>query len=651
MPEETYLEFLANSVQFIQITDEITPPIDPNLLESLMAPPKKEILLLIWSDIVDGDLIDKINTIPSKHVAIIVKEKSPSLRRAEMLLNTTIRTIYSCQNRKISAEDLYQVCISSVSAPRQGKSGKGIKRVLKLTETEQANEYSPFICLYSDGVLIEYAGNATIAALQLKGKRASALYMGSMTPNYLQDLEKMIPDELGNQVLMNQYHLSSEIREQIAKFSKKFKVIDTPNQDELIHSCSMMDLPTLHKQVWKNPDAMVNSKINLILKSQDFVERFIAIQGFDNQKSAPDLDLEQARNVVESTDPSRRPKLLAYKKEVIHKPYILLNCRARGVQEELLRLLYCVSQIPQVIVAIGDRPQFKFLAETASEYESNPYYAHRSVHIVYSDIKRLPVLLKDLLHSAQFLEEEEEDLITIEVKDSFRMAQMAIDYMIGQIQSQFPKLVQEIDLKSEKSGKLIFDNLMRRHQGVHDPVLIFKNEAERKALHQFLTRITPDASKTAFPNNVDDLVVTIQSIQYLILQKPKQKLGSNEGVIEFIRTNKLQLTPLSSYVKDIENLMIRLKKETGPFPSSELEKRKVKVLESLQHIDFIIRQIQLQFAFLTLASDDPAAFMEFEPETINDPEQSANRSPLMEIQALKKEIENYSDTKPKESIK
>jgi len=97
--------------------------------------------------------------------------------------------------------------------------------------------------------------------------------------------------------------------------------------------------------------------------------------------------------------------------------------------------------------------------------------------------------------------------------------------------------------------------------------------------------------------------------------------------------------------------MIRLKKETGPFPSSELEKRKVKVLESLQHIDFIIRQIQLQFAFLTLASDDPAAFMEFEPETINDPEQSANRSPLMEIQALKKEIENYSDTKPKESTK
>jgi hypothetical protein len=605
------------------------------LYNCLNREPKREEILLVWAESVTGKLIAQLNNLPSKRLALIINEKSPSLRRAEMLINSNIDRICSYCGNPVTTDALFTICKNTLSNPKK-KAGNSIRRILKLTETAQQSPEKHFQCLFAEGVLIEHSSNATVASLQLKGHRASALYLGNLTPDYLAELDKIIPHDMGHQVLMNQNRMSQDEKKRIEGYSKKFKTIDSSNQQSLIHACAKMELPDLHKSVWKGPEAMLNTKINLILKKEEFAKQIFCLQGFDKEKSEPHLSLEVAGNVVDSTDPSHRPKLLHYKKEITQKQFIILNSKTRGIHEELLRLLYCVSQIPHVIIAVGPQKNFRHLLETAEAYEGNPFYSHRSVHLVFALREKLPLMIKELMQSARFMHEDE-DLFTFGIGPAFNMVQSACDILFGKIQSEYPKLIQAVDL-GESSGKIITQNLAVKQPDLKNPDRLFTQTEKRKALHTYLKHITPSSSKTTFPNTIDELVKIIKSLIFLIMEKPKNKLTPNDDLLNYIDTTKLTLTPLAAYFSDFEALMTQIDAASSHVPENKLKETAIELIEKSKHLEFIIQQVELQYSFLQLATPNPELFMNFSPDKLHNIELLAKKSPFQEISLLIKQL-------------
>ncbi|PIE90584.1 MAG: hypothetical protein CR997_04915 [Acidobacteria bacterium] len=604
------LTLLNTQVNFLPLNGFLVNAVEPETLTHLQASPSDKKISLAFSTAIDMDVIANLNRFAGEKVALIIEEKTPSLRRAEMLLGSNVVLIYSFSGDILPTWDLARICRECLHA--RSVRAKGVKRILNL-ETEEPQQENSLRKVFADGVLTEITSNPKIASLQLKGQRASGLFLSKPSASHVADISQILPDHLNAQVLLNQHNLSPEVLHEIRKCKIAFKMVNISSEDELFKICQSMALPTLTRQVWSNPDAKLNAKINLILQKKEAMEEVICLEGEKHQKGVENLSLFNSRTVADSLEATATSKLLHHKNAILEKQIIVLNANSKGIQTELIRLLYSASSISHIVIAVGTEKTYTKLLETASNYEDNPYYSQRSIHTYVCPKEKLILLLKELVESLEIVLDEEENPFHRKLFKPFETMQNHIDMLMGQIQREFPSLMAAVDLDSNESQSIILQNLLDRFARNTDEWTIFNDMALRKDFHQFLSSITPEASKTAFPDNPTDLALIIQSLIFLILKKPGPKITKNKKILTNIETMGLEITSLHSYASELETLMRSLKKALVEPLSSGFGKAKSDLDEHLNQLDFIIRQILLQWSFIQLATPDPGDFTDYKP--------------------------------------
>lgn len=617
MINKTNLMFLESQVDFYFIDDF---PRNKFIEDDLTIFEKKAIqksIAFIWADTLTDDLINKMGNIDYDKVIIVMSDRYYNLRRAEVLLGTKVERIYLYNKKEFNFYDIHEMCTFSNNSQEIKKNeNEGIKRVLNFNSLdEKGNDISDkiFFCIYDNKCLVEFTNNLNIACLQLKGKRASAIYVEETHNDVFSKILTILPKDNNKQILLNNNSLTEENENFLKANGIEFQKIDIAKEGTLVQSFDKIKLPLLNDIVWEKSSVVINKTLRELLGHSKIKNKYFAVSADISKKSEKDLEIRYEVVLRGGYQINRESKLIFYKRQIVEKEFIIINNKEISIQQDILRMLLAAGNKKYVLLALGKNKDYEHLTDLYNEMMKKSFYKSRELLYKVLSPKELVKFLETFVKEEPVVIEEVKNEVEIQVKkdntDNKKNELMKLDkdfrvafsQIIGKIIDDFMELSKNVVVSSNDSDILIVNNIMHEYNGSKNIKDIFKNKEEKKKFHKFLKSITPDSSKTEFPENTKDLVLIIKALIYKILKDYCKDSGDVNFIKKKINNINLEIDPFEKLVTELKNLMNiitdMIKEENDNIFISNL----TALLKKYSEIESKLVQLILQFNFVLLA--------------------------------------------------
>jgi len=604
--------FLEKKVDFYFISDFPKESFKEKDMDIFNTKAVDKSIAFIWADVLSEILIEKVGNVSYEQVIIIISDKKYNLRRVESLLGTRISRIYLYSGNEFNYDDIFTLCTETGKISKKIKNQDGIKRILNINF--KVHEGKKFICVFKDNCFIESPKNVKIACLQLKGKRASGIFMENLKNVSLNEISKMLPKTMSNQVLINFSNLSKSDLKMIETSETTFQQVNVKNGGDIVSTLNNIDLPLLNEMVWDKGSYLSILKLNKLLSNPPISSEYFAIAGDINDKVERKLDIFEEVILGSSYQSKSGNTLMFYKNKILQKKYIFLNHKDGLVQQDLLRMLLTAGQNKYDLIAIGNKNDYKPLIQLYEEMMKKNFYQSRELNFTISSVDELLEYIESKLNpiidkKMEQVEEKEvlsltEDDIIVRKKKLFQLEKQfrhAFSKFIGLIINDYMQLSSVIVISDKESGKMITNAIMELYRHGDDIGSVFKDRNEKKKFHFFLKSITPNSSKTEFPENTEELILIIKSLIFKILGS----FFNDRGNVIFIK-KKINLINLK--INPLEKIAAKLKKAVQFNSQMIQEVHDTEFLDYLlnlkkkcEELEIILIELLLQYNFVLLA--------------------------------------------------
>ncbi len=609
MVTKSIASFLEKQVDFYFISDF---PKD-KFMEEDLTPLKSDAITkkiaFIWAEVLNEVLVEKVGNASYEQVIIVVSDKEFKIRRAEVLLGTRIKRIYIYNGSEFNYEDLFAIC-TEFSEEHSDSKDFGIKRVLNLDF--KLNEENPFLCVYNNHCLIETPQSLQVACLQLKGKRASAIYLENIENEAIKAISKIIHQDQCNQVLLNSDNLSDENKKAISNLGVSFKTVKVDESGGLVNVVKKLELPVLNTMVWDKTEFLTLQKLNSMLKDNYFKDKVIVIGGDIDNK--PEKAFEINGEIILRADfqNTRENSLMFYKNKILEKEYVFINHKDSLIQQDLLRMLLTAGQKNYKLIAVGNKKDYIHLIQLYNEMMEKNFYKSKDFELQilrFSEITNyLEEKLKQLFIKQQPTQMPVEEITESDIKERKttlirlgRQFEIAFEKFTDNIWQDFKQLSSVVVLSDKASEKIITDSIMEQYKKGDKIADVFKDKEHKKKFHRFLKAITPESSKTEFPENTSELILIIKALIYKILDTSFNDSGNISFILKKIKEINLQVTPFESLINQTKKTTKQFIKHITDNKTTDFTDYLIALQNENKKIEEMLIEVLLQFNFVLLA--------------------------------------------------
>jgi hypothetical protein len=653
MVTKPIVSFLEKQVDFYFISDFPKDKFTENDLSPLKSDAVIKKIAFIWAEVLNEVLVEKVGNASYEQVIIVVSNRDFKIRRAEVLLGTRIKRIYIYNGSNFNYEHLFSIC-TEFSEENSSNEEYGIKRILNLDFT--FNEDKPFLCVYNNHCLIETPQSLKIACLQLKGKRASAVYLENIENEAIEAISKIIPENQCKQVLLNVDKLSDKNKETMNKLGVNFNTIKIDERGELVNVVKDIKLPVLNEMVWDKTEFLALQKLNSMLKDNYFKNKVIVIAGDIDNK--PEKAFEIGGEIVlrAGFQTSRENSLMFYKNKILEKEYVFINHKDSLIQQDLLRMLLTAGQKNYKLIAVGNQKDYIHLIQLYNEMMEKNFYKSKDFEFKIFKFSKISAYLeeklKQLLITKKHKETEVEEITKDDIKERkttlirlSRQFDIAFQKFIDNIWQDFKQLSSIVVLSDKNSEKIITDSIMEQYRKGDKITAVFKNKEQKKKFHRFLKEITPTSSKTEFPENTSELVLIIKALIYKILNKHFNDSGNIDFILKKISTINLQITPFEQLLTQTKEITKNYVNSISDNNNNDFSEYLLQLQIENRKLEELLIEIVLQFNFVLLAIPSEMIKIRYIlSKDLRNAEKRIRLSPFKQLFLIAGEIDNLLKT-------
>lgn len=649
MVSKSALMFLEKQVDFYFIDDFPRNKFKEENLNIFKNQALHKTIAFVWAKTLSEILIEKVGNAEYEQVVIVTSDDSFNLRRAEVLLGTRIKRVYLYNGAEFNYDDIFIVCTEFSEQKNSEKSGiEGIKRVLNLNS--QKKNDSVFSCIFNNNCLIESPKNVNVACLQLKGQRASAIFVENAENETFGAISKILPKSQNNQVLLNLDKLSEENKKFLKSSGLEFQNVSASDGGDLITVLNKVDLPLLSERVWDKNNYLKTLKLKKLLSDISISGHFITISGDISDKVATELEIVNEIELSTGYQNKREGSLIFYKTQILKKKIILLNHKNPVIQQDLLRMLLTAGNNKYTLIAIGTDKDYEQLINLHGEMMEKNFYQSRDLYFKIMNIKELISFFEKIVKGKPSEIEKAKVLKDISDKDILvrkkllmqleKQFRVSFSKFIGSVITDFMQLSSIVVISDKESGKIITDAILKQY-GKNDEIEnVFRNKEEKNKFHKFLRSITPESSKTEFPENTGELILIIKALIYKILGSFFNDSGDVSFITKKIDEIKLTINPFESMTAKLKKLV----QFNNHMVQEEHDTDFIKYLYALKkksvELENILSELVLQFNFVLLAVPSEMVIKKyFTSEEIADKSKRIKKSPFKDLDLIIKEIE------------